>query len=273
MTDSQNIDTVVSFDTSGNPTTDFSGFSQLTYLTNGIWFGFSGNIATGVAGNTIWASLSSNALPLGNVFFQRSALPVLDSKTNDSVKSMLTTASTGLKTANCAKVLNAGLSIQTQFANSPYSFDQAIMKGTKMTNYFDLSNSSTANLTRRQITGGEDPFDQALSDYFPKGGNALTTNNSGIQYKYTAVVFGAGVLAWQNQSNAKPKYTLVHEVFLHAYANQSDTGIFSNSVFQTNGLLNTNPSSSTNISNWISTDCKCTPGVSTGTCNINSASW
>jgi len=273
MTDSQNIDTIVSFDASGNLTTDFSGFSGVSYFANGLWFGFVGSTLNEVDANAMWASLVSNAFPLGNLYFERSALPVLDSKTNDSVKSMLGTVSQGLKTSNCAKVLSAGLSTQTQFANSPYSFDQAIMKGTKMTNYFDLTNASTANLTRRQITGGEDANDEPLSQYFPANGQALTTNNSGIQYKYTAIVFAAGVLAWQNQSNAKPKYTLTHEVFLHAYANQSDSAVFSNSVFQNNGLLNSNPSSSTNISNWISTDCKCTPGISTGTCNMNSASW
>jgi hypothetical protein len=73
--------------------------------------------------------------------------------------------------------------------------------------------------------------------------------------------------------SAKPKYTLVHEVFLHAYAALSDSAVFADSVFQQNGLLNSSQSSSTNISNWVSTDCKCTPGISTGTCNMNSANW
>jgi len=87
-----------------------------------------------------------------------------------------------------------------------------------MMNYFDLSKTSTANLTRRQITRGEDPSDQNLSDYFPSKANALTTNNSGIQYKYTAIVLAAGLLAGPNQMfPPKPQYTLVHELFMHAY--------------------------------------------------------
>ena len=273
ITNSQNIDTVVSLDGFGNPTTDFGGFSQLNYLDSGSWLGLLGSTAVEVGGNTMWADLVSNAFPVGNLYFQRSAVPVLDSKTNDTVKSMLKTISGSLKASNCAKVFSIGLAGAPALVNNPYSFDQGITKGTKTTNYFDLTNSSTGNLTRSQITGGEDPNTETLTQYFPTGGNALTTNNSGPQYNHTAVVFAAGVLAWQNQSSAKPKYTLVHEVFLHAYAALSDSAVFADSVFQQNGLLNSSQSSSTNISNWVSTDCKCTPGISTGTCNMNSANW
>jgi hypothetical protein len=273
ITNSQNIDTVVSLDGFGNPTTDFGGFSQLNYLDSGSWLGLLGSTAVEVGGNTMWADLVSNAFPVGNLYFQRSAVPVLDSKTNDTVKSMLKTISGSLKASNCAKVFSIGLAGAPALVNNPYSFDQGITKGTKTTNYFDLTNSSTGNLTRSQITGGEDPNTETLTQYFPTGGNALTTNNSGPQYNHTAVVFAAGVLAWQNQSSAKPKYTLVHEVFLHAYAALSDSAVFADSVFQQNGLLNSSQSSSTNISNWVSTDCKCTPGISTGTCKMNSANW
>jgi len=88
------------------------------------------------------------------------------------------------------------------------------MKGERRTNYFDLSNSSTANLTRSQITGGEDANDERLSQYFPQLGHAITTNNSGIQYKYTAIVFAAGVLSGPNKTYpTNPKYVLVHEGF------------------------------------------------------------
>src|SRR5208337_1476483 len=45
ITNSQNIDTVMSLDGFGNPTTDFGGFSQLNYLDSGSWLGLLGSTA------------------------------------------------------------------------------------------------------------------------------------------------------------------------------------------------------------------------------------
>ncbi len=79
----------------------------------------------------------------------------------------------------------------------------------------------------------------------------------------------AGVLS---QTNAK--YLRVHELVIHTYAAESDDKMFDNTYLQRQGLLRPDGTgASSYITGWISTDCKCTPGVSSTSCQANTAKW
>jgi hypothetical protein len=145
-----------------------------------------------------------------------------------------------------------------------YSYSNAWKKLHK-TNFYDTGTSSVAALTLREVTGGYLKNDISLKDFLA-GANAVTAN-PGFD-RQTAILLKAGLF---DQSDIK--FTLVHELLIHAISGLPDQQVFLNSFLQQHGLWRSaNDGGTLNISKWISTDCTCTPGVPGSPCT-KKATW
>jgi hypothetical protein len=136
----------------------------------------------------------------------------------------------------------------------------------RMTNFYDVGNSDVANLTVNAVTGGQIRNMQTIKARL--GGGTADTENMGYS-RQTAVILMQNFF-----SQPLAKFTLVHEVLIHAYAAQSDDQIFGSDFLISKGLWRPANSTITSfLTSWISTDCKCTPGNPGSTCNPGTAAW
>ena len=187
-----------------------------------------------------------------------------------------------------------------------YSLADA-MKKEAMTNFYDLGINAVQNSTTvNQVTLNQANDPRLLRDAIGRA-NAITPKPWGIVVRMngqtvpaqTARGFKAGELYQTSQTpcfschlwlsgpppGATPEqyeeFLLMHELLLHAYAAFEDTAIYSNPVNVANKLkFPTGPPNNwtadtaptTYITDWISTDCTCTPGIDNN-CPKNTARW
>ena len=190
-----------------------------------------------------------------------------DSKTNDKVREKLTSAFwSKFGKSNCGAVFGNQLGVLLMVPTGTYSLRNLQIKQAR-TNFYDIGNSGIGDYTLQEVTGGEIKSGVLLRDRVASV-NAIT-DNWGFE-KVTAVILKPTVLA-----GAHPQFTLVHEIVFHAFAAKSDDTVFAHTYFQEKGLWR--PSGSTasvNISTWMGTDCKCTPGnPAAPTCQADTATW
>jgi len=157
---------------------------------------------------------------------------------------------------------------------------QTIQSKQRATNFYDLGDNGVAGLTVYQVTGHEVQDTVTLANKLANGGADAATVNMGY-YNQTAIVLKAGILCWPSApgcSQSHPEYDLAHELILHAWAGMNDNDVFGKAFFTQNGKGLWRPAGSTatiNISKWMGTDCKCTPGNTTPgapSCTANTAS-
>ena len=186
-----------------------------------------------------------------------------DSKTNDKVREKLTpTFWSKFAKSHCASVIETGMSTIIP----SYSLRTAQEKQA-MTNFYDIGKPDIAKLLVREVTDGKFGSTHTLESYV--GSGTAATPNMGFS-KQTAIILKPSVLAEE-----RPQFTLVHEIIFHAYAGQSDDSVFAHPYFRQQGLWRPdNSTASVNISTWLATDCKCTPGNSAAPpCQANTATW
>jgi hypothetical protein len=215
-----------------------------------------------VAGLSVLLDASFQTHQGGQYVPGTASIPV-DSIANTEVKNTLTpTMWRSFAKSNCGKVFAAGMNI----AIPNYSLD-GVQEKQRNTNFYDVGNDSVGNLTIRAVTGGEIDSGRTLVDFL--NGTHANAANANMGYsRRTAIIFKSGIL-----SGSQPEFILVHELVLHAYAAQGDDWVFQNSVFKAHGLEQIPNSTATKpITDWISTDCTCTPGVKNG-CQANTAKW
>ncbi len=214
-----------------------------------------------ILANPIYYALSFWAFQAGNESRNMTASSRRDSKSNSKVMNLLTPSFwKKFAGSHCGTVLANGMSA---LISSPYSLEQVQNKQSR-TNFYDIGNPGVGNLTLKEVTNGDDSRTTLLSDFVAVA-NAATTP---LKFdKQTAVVMRASVL-----SDARPEFTLVHEIVFHAYGQETDDNIFNYDFFKMNGLWR-DSSASTNITTWLSTDCTCTPGKPGTSCPANSATW
>ena len=188
-------------------------------------------------------------------------IPV-DSPTNKAVSDILTTTMwQRFSKSNCAKVFGDPRGVTN------FSVD-TIQKKQKMTNFYLLDNPGIGNLTVSAVTGGYIPSTARLENQI--GTAYAQTINRGYD-RQTAVVLRNGFFSLDTV-----KFTLVHEVVLHAFWGQTDDQIFGNTFFAASGLWRENESTATaTLTSWIGTDCKCTPEKpgQQPPCSANTAPW
>lgn len=125
------------------------------------------------------------------------------------------------------------------------------------TNFYDTRNEAIANLklgevTKQQVNAGL--RNTTLRDYL-RGSNAVTSPNFGLAQQ-SAIIFAPNVLSGSNA-----KYLIVHELVLHAFAGLDDIAVYNNSTLIQSGLWHpAGDNATTYITDWIATDCQCTPG-------------
>jgi len=167
-----------------------------------------------------------------------------------------------------------------------------------MTNFYDLGIPGVGNLTVNQVTLNQANSIQRFGDAIGFA-NAFTTFPFGY-YAQTAIIFKAGELYQTDLTpcltchtfipgyplpGSAPKqyeeFIVMHELLLNAYANFSDYALYTNSVNVANKLKfpqgppnnwTAATAPTTYISDWMSTDCTCTPGVDNN-CLKNTAKW
>lgn len=191
-----------------------------------------------------------------------------DWRANDEVKNDILNDKMWAKFARstCASILSQGMSA---LAIPNYTLT-AIRQKERQTNFYYLGQSNVGALTLQQVTGYELSNTQTITSYLG-GANAATVNMGAT--KQTAVILKAGLLPPLSiPSTSHPEFTLVHELILHAWAAQPDDVYFNNTFFQQKGLWRPD-AATTWITDWLSTDCTCTPGRPGTTCTANTAKW
>ena len=256
----------------------FIGQSGTTYNQNGQ--------ATGQIANLPTYSWLGNAYQIGFALYQVQANPLLyavgfwefeqanqsrsktaplptDSTADNKVKNILTKAFwQKFSNSNCKAVL--GNSAGMPLIVAGYSL-AAVVNEQNLVHFYDVSDGGVGSLQLDEIT----------SPTF--GGNVTLTNELGSSTAATPVLGkGPVILAGSVLSGSRPEFTLVHEILFHAYAGQYDNYIYGNAYFTSNGLWRPSGSNATvTITNWLSTDCTCTPSNPSApqSCHANSAKW
>jgi hypothetical protein len=136
-----------------------------------------------------------------------------------------------------------------------------------ITNFYDVTNPGIGGLALVTVTGGQYGSNVQLAQYIANA--TAITANLGFSAQ-TAIILKQGFFSQQY-----PQYTLVHEIILHAYVGAQDSAIFNNSYFAGQGLWRPTGSSATsNITDWMTTDCTCTPGnPATPACQAKPPTW
>ena len=195
----------------------------------------------------------------------RTAPPPRDSKANDTVKKKLTPSFwQRFSTSHCSAVLGNSIGMPSMVAN--YSL-AGVQQKQGMTNFYDVGNPGVGDLQLQQVTLRQFGSNIKLSDRL--GNNNAVTDNGGFS-RQTATILKTGILSGSN-----PQFLLVHEIVFHAFAGLTDDQVFGNAYFQSQGLWRQSGSSATTpLTNWLSTDCRCTPGnPQAPTCQANTANW
>jgi len=135
-------------------------------------------------------------------------------------------------------------------------------------NFYDTGNPDVANLTVSAVTAGLVNNPAKLPQYLSASKAVAATPLFG---RPGPILLEPGF--FNPQTVPYPQFILIHEVLLHAYAGVSDDAVYSSPVFAQNGLWN-DGKGSTNISTWMGTDCKCTPGnPNAPACQPDTAKW
>jgi len=249
----------ITYDSNGNATGQIGVFSQ-SWTMNA----YQDGPVTQFVANPIYFDVAFAPFQKGNTSRNKTAQIPVDSKANDKVKGILTRAMwVKFAKSHCGSVFGNPLGIPLMIPN--YSL-QMVQQKQQMTNFYDVSDSQVGGLPLNRVTGGQYGSNVTLTNYL--GSNNAATANMGYS-RQTAVVLKQGIL-----SQSSPEFTLVHELLLHAYAAQSDDGVFASAFFQQNGLWRPNGSTATTyITTWMSADCNCTPGGPVATCQANTAKW
>jgi hypothetical protein len=209
---------------------------------------------------SFWAFQGANQSANNTAHFRK------DSISNDKVRKKLTPRfwQRDFAQSHCGAVFANPMAAMVP----SYSL-QVVQKKQEMTNFFDVGNAGVGALPLREVTGGQYGTNVTLADYLNNGGAPAATANMGYP-RQTAVVLQPSVL-----SQGRSEFTLVHEIIFHAYAGLTDDTVFANTYFQQQGLWRPAGSTATaNISTWMSTDCRCTPGnPATPSCQANTATW
>jgi hypothetical protein len=174
------------------------------------------------------------------------------------------------KQSHCAEVFALG--IPPVWHGSPPDFYdptlQGVQKRQSQLNFYDTGNPYVANLKLSEVTNGLLHNPVGLYDYLA---NLNATAATPLFGRPGPIVLRPGFFNPQTVPN--PQFILIHEVLLHAYAGLPDDAVYA--AFANYGLWN-DKQGSTNISTWMSTDCRCTPGHTTPgapTCQANTAPW
>ena len=212
----------------------------------------------------------------------RSAKPVVDLDGNDIVNQRKLTRAlwNQFKSSNCAAVLS------NKDGLGAFKIED-VMQMQEKDSFFDLTRSIVANWTLDNIRPDPTyhydlvPADQdyriALSRFMEvKGHSSALTLNLG---KPGPILLAYGLLPGNGA-----QYTLVHEVLIHSFKGWVDPTVSSNKLFGQNLLWSSAPGSDS-ISDWMSTDCRCTPGAPQGpgqpgtdpktgkTCTAGNSKW
>jgi hypothetical protein len=262
---------------------------------SGTTFDQNGN-ATGLIANLPTYSWLGNAYQIGSALSQVQVNPLLyavgfwefeqanqsriktaplptDSKADSKVKGILTkTFWSKFSSSNCAAVVGNSNGLPLAMlgnSGSPLTYSLAgVINEQNLVNFYDISNGGVGNLTREQISTVQSP--QTLTAYLGLGNAFTLIGQQKVKGQGPPIILAGGVLAGPN-----PEFVLVHEVLFHAYAALGDDAIFGNAYFTAQGLWRpANSGATTNISTWLSTDCKCTPGnPAAQSCQANTAKW
>jgi len=201
----------------------------------------------------------------GGQYTRGTAGPPVDSRSDDNARSILTPALwQRFAQSNCGKVFsNSTLGLAPMVAGYDSTMRAAQVRQREL-RFYDVGTHGA--LTLQAVTAGVLRIPVAIVD-------RLGPNNAEVPLpgRPGPVLLKAGFFG---QSLPAKKFTLVHEVFLHAYAGQNDDAIYGNSHFAAKGLWRPSGSTATHtITTWMSTDCKCTPEQSPSTCPANTATW
>jgi hypothetical protein len=172
------------------------------------------------------------------------------------------------RTSSCEAVFAAPRGIAAISNYGSYYLASAKDK-LRRTHFYNVDNPKYGRLTIRQVTGGRNANNIGLLDWLnANNANAGTLLDTHFDDP-TPVAVHTQVLF-----QAKPEFTLAHELILHAYANAADNTYLQNAFFQSNGLVPIpNSNASTPLTQWMSADCTCTPGAPGSTCPANTAGW